>query len=196
MIGPSLGEDATTHEKVRLRNRLKELRAGIPEEERAEKSMQICSLLLEMLIGYETVMVYVAKEPEVETMPLIRGLLGRGTQVVVPIIERETHTLRLSHLLDTSTLVPSTFNVPEPVGSEIPADLRELEAAVIPLIGFDSRGHRLGYGAGYYDRFLEQVPDLVKIGAAFSVQQVDRVPSHHYDVRLDYVVTEQGIMGC
>ena len=196
MTGPSPGEDETAHEKVRLRNRLKDLRAAIPADERARKSMQICSRLSEMLIGYETVMVYVAKEPEVETMPLIRGLLERGTRVVVPIIEQETHTLRLSHLLDTSTLVPSTFNVPEPVGNEIPADPGELEAAVIPLIGFDSRGHRLGYGAGYYDRFLERVPDLVKIGAAFAAQEVDRVPSHHYDVRLDYVVTELGIMGC
>jgi 5-formyltetrahydrofolate cyclo-ligase len=78
--------------------------------------------------------------------------------VIVPIIERETRTLRLSYLTNPDVLITSTFNVPEPIGNEIPVSADTVEVAIIPLIAFDLHGNRLGYGAGYYDRFLTAHP--------------------------------------
>lgn len=182
--------------KAALREMLKSRRAHLPYGERREKSQKIGAILLDFLLDYDTVMVYVAKEPEVMTRQLIADLIGRGTRVIVPIIQRHNHSLRLSYLIDLSVLTVSTFNVPEPIGNELPADPQDIQAAIIPLIGFDRHGNRLGYGAGYYDRFLEQCPGIVKIGVGYACQQVGAIPHDRYDIRLDYIVTEEGIISC
>ncbi len=143
-----------------------------------------------------TILIYSSKFPEVDTHPLIERLLTEGKKVVVPIIERETHTLRLSYLRDTSVLVTSTFQVPEPIGNEIPASPGDIEVAVIPMIAFDCYGDRLGYGAGYYDRFLHGNPHVVKIGLAFYSQREERILTEPDDIHMDYVLTECGIIPC
>jgi 5-formyltetrahydrofolate cyclo-ligase len=139
-------------------------------------------------------MVYASKPGEVDTSGLISWLLSQGTRVVVPIIEQETRSLRLSYLEDPGVLSPSTFSVPEPVGHEIPADASAVRLVIIPLIAFDRQGHRLGYGAGYYDRFLSRHPGMTKIGVAFSCQEVPRIPADENDVSLDIIVTETGVV--
>lgn len=141
-------------------------------------------------------MVYVSKPPEVDTMPLIKHLIRKGIRVVVPIIERETRTLRLSCLEDPGDLVISTFSVPEPIGKEIPVCGGELEMVIVPLLAFDRAGHRLGYGAGYYDRFLSSNQQAKKIGAAFSCQEIVSVPADENDVAMDLIVTEREIISC
>lgn len=185
-----------TSQKTVLREQKKAIRADIPAGQRREMSEKITGFLLDMLLDYDTVLVYVSKEPEVNTFSLISHLLERGTRVVVPIIQREDHSLRFSFLNDVSCLKVSTFNVPEPIGNEIPADPKEIQVAVIPLIGFDKHGNRLGYGAGYYDRFLEKYPWLMKIGIGFACQETDAVPTNRFDITMDYIVTEEGIISC
>jgi 5-formyltetrahydrofolate cyclo-ligase len=180
--------------KAALRLRAKEARSLLSPAEIATYSASIEEKLLGLLDGFETVMVYAAKAPEAETMGLIAALNRRGVRVVVPIIERETCSLRLSYLPDPGVLVPSTFDVPEPIGHELPARPEEVEVVVIPMLAFDAEGNRLGYGAGYYDRFLCRYPHPKKIGIAFSCQQAGRIPADENDVKMDYIVTEKGII--
>ena len=182
--------------KQALRDEAKQKRRAIPEDEIAKKSARICAYLLEVIDGCDPVMAYVSKPPEVDTHPFIRDLLREGRRVVVPIIEKETRTLRLSYLRDTTLLVKSTFHVPEPIGNEIPAQASDIQTVIIPLLAFDRRGNRLGYGAGYYDRFLAQNPGVRKIGVAFSCQETDSVPGDENDVRIDIVVTEDEVIHC
>lgn len=182
--------------KAKIRHEVKTRRNSLTPTTIAAWSDQITQYLLPLLDEYQTVMVYVSKSPEVETRPLIHHLLSRGKRVIVPIIERETGTLRLSYLTNTDVLVTSTFNVPEPIGNEIPASAADVEAAIIPLIAFDITGNRLGYGAGYYDRFLHAHPSILKIGVAFSLQQAPSIPDDTRDVRMDIIVTERRIYRC
>jgi 5-formyltetrahydrofolate cyclo-ligase len=182
--------------KQALRDEAKQKRRAIPEDEITKKSARICAYLLEVIDGCDPVMAYVSKPPEVDTHPFIRDLLREGRRVVVPIIEKETRTLRLSYLRDTTLLVKSTFHVPEPIGNEIPAQASDIQTVIIPLLAFDRRGNRLGYGAGYYDRFLAQNPGVKKIGVAFSCQETDSVPGDKNDVRIDIVVTEDEVIHC
>jgi 5-formyltetrahydrofolate cyclo-ligase len=186
----------TVSSKQALRDAAKQRRRAIPEDEIAKKSARICAYLLEVIDGCDPVMAYVSKPPEVDTHPFIRELLREGRRVVVPIIEKETRTLRLSYLRDTTLLVKSTFHVPEPIGNEIPAQASDIQTVIIPLLAFDRRGNRLGYGAGYYDRFLAQNPGVKKIGVAFSCQETDSVPGDENDVRIDIVVTEDEVIHC
>ncbi|HOS81486.1 MAG TPA: 5-formyltetrahydrofolate cyclo-ligase [Methanolinea sp.] len=177
-----------------LRTRAREARAAIPEEKRKEYSCTICNRVVSLLDGQDPVLVYVSKPPEVETIPLITTLFSRKTSVVVPIIEREERTLRLSFLRDPSHLSISTFSVPEPIGHEFPADPGSIHVAIVPLIAYDRNGHRLGYGAGYYDRFLSRNPHMFKIGIGFSCQEVDQIPADSRDVSMDVIVTENEII--
>jgi 5-formyltetrahydrofolate cyclo-ligase len=84
--------------------------------------------------------------------------------------------------------------VPEPIGSEIPAQADDIDIILLPMLGFDRQGGRIGYGAGYYDRFLAQRRYLKKIGIAFACQEMDRVPTDENDIRMDCIVTEQGVV--
>ncbi|MBN1194363.1 MAG: 5-formyltetrahydrofolate cyclo-ligase [Methanomicrobiaceae archaeon] len=183
-------------DKERLRIRMKEKRTQMPAAETERCSRLITEHLLSLLNGHHTVMVYVSKEGEADTHALIDALIKREIAVVVPIIERETTSLRLSYLKNRAHLRVSTFNVPEPIGNEIAAEPGDIDAAVIPLVGFDNRGNRLGYGAGYYDRFLSSHPDVLRIGIGYACQQADRIPCEEFDIRMDYIITEEGIIRC
>jgi 5-formyltetrahydrofolate cyclo-ligase len=165
----------------------------IPED-RLKKSHKICRHVIKLIRDGETVMVYTSKEMEVNTVPLITSLLERGNPVIVPVIVKEDISLRLSYLKDLSVLVPSTFGVPEPIGSEIPASGGDVDTIILPMLGFDKKGGRIGYGAGYYDRFLSKNPDIRKIGIAFGCQEIDALPLDENDVRMDCIITEDGIV--
>jgi len=182
--------------KTALRLQAKETRSLLSPSQIATLSRIIERRLLDLVNGFETIMVYVSKVPEVETECLITDLNRRGVRVVVPIIERETTSLRLSYLPDPSVLRASTFNVPEPLGHELPARPEDVQVVIIPMVAFDAKGNRLGYGAGYYDRFLCRYPHPIKIGVAFSCQQAERIPADGNDVKMDYIVTEKGVIRC
>ncbi|HTY15281.1 MAG TPA: 5-formyltetrahydrofolate cyclo-ligase [Methanoregulaceae archaeon] len=183
-------------EKKQVRDRVRAKRDKLAPEEIAAKSRAICRSVESTINGHKTVMLYVSKGQEVNTRPLMESLLSQGVGVVVPIIEKETRTLRLSFIDDLSVLVTSTFSVPEPIGNEIPVYEENIGVVIVPLIAFDRKGHRLGYGAGYYDRFLSGNPGLMKIGVAFSCQEVPETPADENDIAMDVIVTEHEIIRC
>jgi len=186
--------DATREQKSRTREILRRKKDAMTPEERLEKSRRICGHLMDLIGNNETVMAYTSKEKEVNTEPLIRALFRQKNPVIVPIIVKEDVSLRLSYIKDFSVLVPSTFGVPEPIGSEIPANPGDIDTIILPMLGFDRSGGRIGYGAGYYDRFLAGNRDLRKIGIAFACQETENLPLDENDVRMDVIVTEDGVV--
>ena len=182
--------------KKSLRDAARAIRSSLSPEEIEEKSQTICSAVMGVLDDTDPVLVYVSKPLEVSTRMLIDQLLRRQKRVVVPLIEKETKTLRLSYINDASVLVPSTFHVHEPVGTEISAQPRDVKVVIVPMIAFDRHGNRLGYGAGYYDRFLSANVHITRIGLAFSSLEVTEVPSDANDIRMDVIITEKGIIRC
>jgi len=180
--------------KNTIRLNLRQRKDSMKPEERREKSNRICRHVLELINDGETIMVYTSKEKEVNTAHLISTLLERGNPIVVPIIVKEDVSLRLSYLKDISALIPSTFNVPEPIGSEIPARGEDVDTIILPMHGFDRKGRRIGYGAGYYDRFLAKNRKLRKIGIAFACQEYENLPVDEHDIPMDYIITEEGIV--
>jgi len=180
--------------KNSVRQILRQRKDAMIPEDRLMKSRRICHHLMEIIKNGETVMVFTSKEKEVNTKPLILALFRQGNPVVVPIIVKEDVSLRLSYLRDFSALVPSTFGVPEPIGSEIPALAEDIGTIILPMLGFDRKGARIGYGAGYYDRFLSKYPGLRKIGIAFACQEFEGLPVDDNDIRMDAIITEDGMV--
>jgi 5-formyltetrahydrofolate cyclo-ligase len=181
-------------QKTRVRQAMRERREAMTPAERLDKSRRICGCILDLIRDGETVMVYSSKELEVNTRFIIGALLASGNPVIVPIIVREDVSLRLSYLKDPSVLVLSTFGVPEPIGSEIPARPEDVDTIILPMLGYDREGGRLGYGAGYYDRFLARNPRIRRIGIAFSCQEADKIPCDENDIHMNLIITEEGVV--
>jgi len=126
-----------SEEKARVRDILRKRKDAMTPEERAEKSGLIARHLMLLIAEGETVMVFTSKEKEVNTRPLIEALFEQKNPVVVPIIQKEDVSLRLSYIRNMSVLVPSTFGVPEPIGNEIPAKPQDVDTIILPMLGFD-----------------------------------------------------------
>ena len=184
--------NATKSSKEALRDALRMRRQNISPEQHAVRSAEITRHLIDILRPFEDILVYTSKPPEVDTCPLIAALLEEDKDVIVPIIQPADCSLRFSYVRTMDVLVPGTFHVPEPLGNEIPADPTEIEVALIPLLGFDAHGNRIGYGAGYYDRFLAKNTHFPTIGVAFALQECEDIPHEPTDQSLDAVVTESG----
>jgi 5-formyltetrahydrofolate cyclo-ligase len=139
---------------------------------------------------------YISFRSEVETYDLIEQALQKGIQVTVPIVDRVGDRPSLSHaeINDLNNLVNGPFGVQEPRERK-PASLDELDAIIVPLVAFDRHGTRLGYGKGFYDAFLRELPrSIERIGLAYSMQEIDQISVLSHDEPLDTIVTEQEII--
>ncbi|HQD42034.1 MAG TPA: 5-formyltetrahydrofolate cyclo-ligase, partial [Bacillota bacterium] len=187
--------------KQKLREEILSLRRQIPPTLQKEYSQLIQKRLLELeaFTRSVNVMAYVAFRNEVETMPIIQHCLSEGKRVVVPVSVPKTRELLLSELKDPEReLRPGTFGVPEPAPGYIrPFPAEDLDLILVPGVAFDERGFRLGYGAGYYDRFFERLTRRVpRIGLAFEIQIIDRVPADPTDQPVDFIITEIRLIDC
>jgi 5-formyltetrahydrofolate cyclo-ligase len=140
--------------------------------------------------------IYVAFRSEVETLPLIRRCLATGRQVTVPLTCSNPPRLEAYRLLDIDKdLLPGYCGIYEPDPRRLTKVAPgEIAAVILPGSVFDRQGGRLGYGGGYYDRFLAAAaPAALRIGLAFELQLVESVPLEPHDQRLDFLVTEKGV---
>lgn len=136
--------------------------------------------------------VSVNERKEVNTHPIILEMLSGQKQVVVPVTNFSTGTLNHVELNDFEDLESNKWGVPEPEsGTEVPAD--ELDLVVVPMVAGDARCNRLGYGKGFYDRFLSQV-DCPKIGLLYENCLVEKIPTEEFDVPLDQIITEDRVI--
>ena len=111
-----------------------------------------------------------ARQHEPDTWPLIRWLWQAhpAVQVAVPVVQPDGATLRHYHLTPTTQLVENRWGIPEPVGATEVAPAT-LDAVLLPLLAFDEQGHRVGYGKGFYDRFLAECrPDARRLGLSLA----------------------------
>lgn len=127
---------------------------------------------------------YVALPYEVQTLRMIEGMLVSNKRVVVPIAQVGTKRLLLSELRNPHTeLAPGAHGVLEPLPKHRRAvSMDELDLVLVPGLAFDRKGHRLGHGHGYFDRFLARLPDSVPtVGLAFRFQLFDHLPVAAHD---------------
>jgi 5-formyltetrahydrofolate cyclo-ligase len=181
--------------KAQLRNERLAARDALAAADRLEKSMKIADtggLLIEVEPGLD-VSGFFPIRSEVDVRPLMQRLASKGAILSVPVVmDRQTIVFR--EFIDGVPLVSTGFGTSGPG-----PDARVVDPALmlVPLAVFDRRGHRIGYGAGYYDRAIARLQAMGRtprlIGVAFDCQQVDLVPSEDHDVALDAILTESGL---
>lgn len=134
----------------------------------------------------------IEKNGEVDTSPIIQWLYRIGKRVVIPKSVKETKELKHYVYNDHDQLVENEWGIPEPVGGE-EVRIEELDLILVPMIAADMRKNRLGYGLGFYDRFLAR-SEAIKTGLLFDACLSDiSLPVEQFDVQLDFLVTEKGI---
>ncbi len=128
---------------------------------------------------------------EIDIRPLLLALHRHGHRIVLPETPKRGNPLifRLWH--PDAVMVQERFGTFRPDGPVLAPNF-----LLVPLLAFDRRGYRIGYGAGYYDRTLAQLPERFRLGVAYAAQQLDEVPAGPYDERLDAVATERGVIFC
>lgn len=161
---------------------------------RAQKKLHVtgelspCEVLPQhpRIIDSRTILVYSALPDEVPTQALLDLLVKQGKTVLLPRVISDTD-MELRCYTGRHDLQEGAYGILEPNGALF-TDYDTIDVAIVPGMAFDTEGHRLGRGKGYYDRFLARVPYLYKIGLCFSWQIVDCVPHDEHDIVMDEVI--------
>lgn len=133
---------------------------------------------------------YMPMRNEADPLPLMRALAGRGARLALPVVIARDAPLVFRAWREGDALIAGPFGTRHPA-EKAPQLVPDL--VLVPLAAFDRRGHRVGYGGGYYDRTLAALraqKPVVAAGVAFAVQEVETVPASHHDAVLDVVLTD------
>ena len=173
-------------------NRRREAHETAPGAAQAVRDRFIAARLHD---GARIVSAYRRIRSELDPEPLMLALIERGCRLCLPVIGGSGLPLRFREW------TPGTRMVPGPFGAEVPADGAWLEPdlLIVPLLAFARSGHRVGYGAGYYDMTIAALrakKTVLAVGIAFAAQEIAVVPTTPRDARLDLVLTEREVIDC
>jgi len=185
--------------KSELRSELLQKRNSLSSIDREVFSQSISSNLFvsEHIRNASIFHCYCSYGSEVITNELIQKVLSFDIQVVVPVVKNTKGELLHTTITSETIFEKGRYGIPQPTSiSEITIDKLNNQKVliIVPVVGFDVSCNRLGYGGGYYDRFLQQVPNAKKIGIAFSLQEVESIPIEKTDIPLDGIITEQKVL--
>lgn len=185
-------------EKEQVRIKMSALRDAINEQQRTKKSKRAFAYLtgLSVVCECEDFLMFFSTKSEIDTMPLLTWALEQKKKVYAPKIEGKH--MNFYEVCSTNDLVPGAFGILEPSGIDTgiykPEEAKKRKVCVLlPGLAFDLSGNRLGYGAGYYDRYMPRI-DAVAVGFCFDEQIIDRVPIAKYDYPVDYLVSDTEII--
>lgn len=182
-------------EKKRLRSEFKKIRNSIEKSVRASESERIIEKLLETeeYRNAKTVFAYVSFGSEVETYNLLERILSDGKRLAVPLCDTDSRIMSAVWIEDLSQLVCGSYGIPEPPQKGITLGKKEIDLIVVPGLCFDRSGIRLGYGGGYYDKFLCGFKGD-SVGLAFSRCITESLPSEEFDCKVDRIICPEGVV--
>ena len=190
-------------EKTELRKLIKEKRKTFSKKELDNLSLKIADNLLSLkeMTFVKNVLIYVSTKGEVDTLGLIEEFFKLGKIVYVPkVIDIKTGLMRFYKISILEDLEPGCMNILEPKKSLEILDESLIDDSfviVMPGLAFDKKGHRLGYGGGFYDRFNARgYSGLLKLALSFDFQLIDELIANEFDIDVDKVITENEIINC
>lgn len=184
--------DKNTLRKVYLEKRL-----SLSQQEYESRNHQLLEHLMSLLnftqVKFLHTFLAMIDKKEVNTFSIIKTVRGLNPDILIAVSKTLPKGDLAHYLLNERTSIKvNNWGIPEPVEGEA-ADISKIDLVLVPLISFDKEGHRIGYGKGYYDRFLKKVPQAKKIGLALT-PPLDHIPySDEMDVKLDACVSPFGV---
>lgn len=188
-----------------MRRAISALRSDLTTREHREKSDQVAERIIQLLSGRKlplTIAAYMPNRGEVDIEPVMEYCWAKGVRVIIPKSEPTTRQLRFYYVEGLQDLASEAgaYGIREPHGQAKEwNDQDDLELVLVPGLAIDDSFARLGYGGGYYDRWLARLAQLKRVKPlyvfpAFELQRLRAVPSEEHDVRMDIVVTEQRLL--
>ncbi|MCA8933841.1 MAG: 5-formyltetrahydrofolate cyclo-ligase [Rhodospirillaceae bacterium] len=186
-----------TAEKAALRSAAAVRRAEAHGEDAAGKAARLARHALALVPADDGIVVsaYAAMRDEIDPLPLLAELAGRGCRIALPVVTGAGQPLVFRAWAPGAPLVPAPF------GTRVPPETAEVlvpDVVLVPMLAFDRRGYRLGYGGGFYDRTLTGLREanefLLALGLAYAEQEVPRLPTEDHDAPLDAIVTPDGVV--
>jgi 5-formyltetrahydrofolate cyclo-ligase len=185
--------------KDKIRKELKEIRKNLSKQEVLEKSNKIKIRLFEIdeFKQASTILFYVSYDNEVYTHDMIKECISDEKNVIVPISDKENRRLILSKLINWVNLEIGSYGILEPRKDKIEEfSIDNVDLVIVPGIGFDESGHRIGHGKGYYDELLKNSTKASHIGLAFETQIVKKIPTEAHDLPVYKIITEKRVIDC
>ena len=178
--------------KSQLRKKYKALRKGLSSEDIEELSLAIANTALQLDIwdkSFYHIFLTIEEQKEINTEYILNILAGKDKNIVISKSNFEDYSMTHYLLTDNTRIKKNEYNIPEPIdGIEIKTS--QLDVVFVPLLAFDKNGNRIGYGKGFYDRFLADCePETIKIGLSFFDVHNENFESSKEDIKLDYCVT-------
>lgn len=182
--------------KTELRKTYKTLRNALSENDIEDLSLSISNTLLKLPIwhyNFYHIFLTIEEQKEVNTDYILNILSGKDKNILIPKSDFKTGSMTHFLLMDNTVIKKNKYNIPEPVdGIEI-LD-HKVDVVFIPLLAFDKTGNRVGYGKGFYDRFLANCkPETIKIGLSFFEAENEIKNVFESDITMDYCVTPKSI---
>jgi 5-formyltetrahydrofolate cyclo-ligase len=197
---PSSAEDHLRRRvKAELRKRMRGLRKALPASACAERSARIVARLgaLEPVARARSVALFwpIEERHEVDLRELDARLRERGVRIAYPGVDPETNAMTFRFVANPEAMRVEGLGFREPPADMPEAAPGELDVVIVPALAADPRGHRIGYGAGYYDRMLPRVPaPAVSAAVIFDFQLLAEVPTTEGDVAVDWVVSDARVL--
>ena len=178
--------------KSEIRNKIIKIRKN-----KFDKNLQInlekfISFLKNDKLNLKSIGGYYPSNYEIDDLAILDFLEKKNFKVSLPIIKKDNQ-MNFYRWSRNDPLKINKFGIPEPLSSRVFYP----DILLVPLVAYDSSLNRLGYGGGYYDRYIEKIEKIkkvIKIGLAFSFQKISSIPTNQYDKRLDFIVTEKEVL--
>ena len=180
-----------------LRQRLKARRDAISAEDRASASRQIAQRIAasDQLANADLLLLYAPKGSELDLLSLVEVANSRGLPVAFPVCDPTTCTLTFHILEPTAELIMGQYGIPTPPADAPIATPTAHTLCILPGLSFSPDGSRIGYGKGYYDRYLKNFPGIV-VGALCSHMLCRDIPTEAHDLPVSLLFTERGVIRC
>lgn len=183
--------------KSELRKKYKSLRLQLSKAQIDDYSLAIANQLLKLDIwnkSFYHIFLTIEEQKEINTDYILNILSGKDKNIIIPKSNFDDFSMTHFLLTDNTVIKKNSYNIPEPLeGIEIAN--HQIEVVFVPLLAFDKKGNRIGYGKGFYDRFLAKCkPETVKVGLSFFDAETENFEAFESDITLDYCVTPNEVI--
>lgn len=186
------------NEKKALRKEILTRRKNIDAAEKEEMDKKILNRFFESKYYREAknIFIYISYDSEINTREIINKAFKDGKKIYVPRTEFETRLMDAVEITSFDNLIKSSYGILEPSMEILQINPNNLDLIVVPGVAFDRNGGRMGYGAGFYDRYFKKINEddikrIVKLALAYDFQVLEKVPMSVQDVPVDFIITEK-----
>ena len=180
-------------QKQELRKKYKEKRRAVSHTQKLELDTSLCRNITDLACfkRAHTLLLFYPSFQEPDLLGVAREALKMGKKIAFPLCDTETRTMTFRYVTSFDELMAGSYSIPEPPADAPMYDGNANTVCVVPALSFDKDGYRLGYGGGYYDKFLKNFSGI-SIGAVYADFLCDALPRGYYDISVDILVSERG----